>query len=470
VLAEVMETTMVKMRMKRVALCVLAILPTVAAQAQVSVQSRTWKEEKVQAAPTLLVPVTAPARTLTLGTPTASERMQKSAAAAPAPASKRPVQVGFNRTLVAGQRFVASTQLPWQTGTDGSQVAHLVIRSLSAKAVRVQLSVAGSGGGQLKFASPSDAREVYGPFNADGSVWSPVIDGDALVVELWLPPGRDRTAVSISLDTVAHLDAAGGRGRDANAPSALNIGTSSICEVDIACTSNASPALLSVKRSVAKMVFTTSDGSFLCTGTLLSSTDPSLPPYFYTANHCINTQAAAASLTTFWDFEAATCGGNTAPNYVQKGGGAVLLYNDKASDVSLVKLNQRPPSDAVYAAWNSATLVPSVNVVGIHHPSGDLKKFGRGRTYGYGDFDGDTGAVINGSDNKVLMTWSGIGETEGGSSGSGLFTLSADGSQYELRGGLFGGSSGLQCAGPVQDSYYSRFDRAFASLKQYLAP
>jgi hypothetical protein len=430
-----------------------------------------WKEEKVQAAPALLLPVTGPARALTFGAPTASERMAKSAAVTATPPPRvRPLQVGFNRTLVAGQRFVASTALPWQSRADGSQVTHLVIRSLSAKAVRVQLSVAGSGGGALRFASPSDAREVYGPFSADGSVWSPVIDGEALVVELWLPPGRDRSAVSISLDTVAHLDAAGGRGRDANASVDPNIGSSSICQVDIACTSNASPALLAAKRSVAKMMFTTADGSFLCTGTLLSSTDPALPPYFYTANHCMNSQVAASSLVTFWDFEAATCGGNTAPNYVQLGGGALLLYNDKTSDVALVKLNQRPPSDAVYAAWNSATLAPSVNVIGIHHPSGDLKKFGRGRTYGYGDFNGDTGAIINGSDNKVLLTWSGIGETEGGSSGSGVFTLSADGTRYELRGGLFGGSSGLQCAGPVQDSYYSRFDRAFASLKQYLAP
>src|SRR5207244_3602814 len=141
----------------------------------------------------------------------------------------------------------------------------------------------------------------------------------------------------------------------------------------------------------------------------------------------------------------------------------------QASDVSLLKLNQRPPDNAVYAGWNAETVLPMTSVIGIHHPAGDLKKISRGRTYGYGDFSTDTG-VIAGSDNKILLTWTVFGETEGGSSGSGLFTYDRALDQYQLRGGLYGGSTGLKCAGPVSDSNYSRFDRAFPALRQFLMP
>src|SRR5207247_2988265 len=128
--------------------------------------------------------------------------------------------------------------------------------------------------------------------------------------------------------------------------------------------------------------FTTDCGSFLCSGTLLSSSQASIPPYFYTANHCVNTAAAAASLATYWFFDSPTCGGNTAPGYVQLAGGAQFLYGDQPSDVTLLKLNQRPPAGAVYASWSADTLTPIGNVIGIHHPAGDLKKISRGRTFG----------------------------------------------------------------------------------------
>ena len=40
-------------------------------------------------------------------------------------------------------------------------------------------------------------------------------------------------------------------------------------------------------------------------------------PGLYTAAHCIGTQAAAATLNTFWFFDAAACGGKSASDYRQ---------------------------------------------------------------------------------------------------------------------------------------------------------
>jgi lysyl endopeptidase len=59
------------------------------------------------------------------------------------------------------------------------------------------------------------------------------------------------------------------------------------------------------------------------------------------------------------------------------------------------------------------------------------------------------------------------GVTEGGSSGSGLFTVTAAGA-YQLRGGLYGGYS--FCSAPSDPDYYSRMSDVWSSLQPYLLP
>src|SRR5207253_3028829 len=56
------------------------------------------------------------------------------------------------------------------------------------------------------------------------------------------------------------------------------------------------------------------------------------------------------------------------------------------------------------------------------------------------------------------------GTTEGGSSGSGLFTQS--GGQYLLRGALWGGSA--LCSNRSGTDFFSRFDQAYPQLSAYL--
>jgi hypothetical protein len=63
------------------------------------------------------------------------------------------------------------------------------------------------------------------------------------------------------------------------------------------------------------------------------------------------------------------------------------------------------------------------------------------------------------------VLWS-SGTTEGGSSGAGLFTF--DGSQYLLRGGLWGGTA--LCTNPNGTDNFSRFDIAYPGLSAYLSP
>jgi hypothetical protein len=64
------------------------------------------------------------------------------------------------------------------------------------------------------------------------------------------------------------------------------------------------------------------------------------------------------------------------------------------------------------------------------------------------------------------VQWS-TGVTEGGSSGSALYTINSSGT-YQLRGGLYGGTS--YCSAPTAPDYYSRLTDVWTSVQPYLSP
>jgi lysyl endopeptidase len=122
------------------------------------------------------------------------------------------------------------------------------------------------------------------------------------------------------------------------------------------------------------------------------------------------------------------------------------------------------PQGATFGGWDASAITPGTAALVIHHPAGDVKKFSLGRIRGTGPSTLASGSFI-----QVRYA---SAPTEGGSSGSGLLTQVQD--QLLLRGGLLGGSSSCDNLGDLNDpdneDDYSRFDLAFASLKQFLQP
>ena len=238
--------------------------------------------------------------------------------------------------------------------------------------------------------------------------------------------------------------------------------TPQACHEDVVCVSPQNEALARVARSVAKLVFTENGVTYLCSGTLINDGDPaSQVPYVYTAAHCIGSQAAAATLNTFWFFDAATCGGKTTTEYRHLIGGASLLQSDPLSDVTLLRLADRAPEGAWFSGWDPDPLPHGTPLIGLHHPLGDLKKIAIGQALG------PTSA--SGGASYATAAWL-AGTTERGSSGSGIFTLS--GSEYLLRGGLRGGSASCASTGrvdnPANRDYYSRLDLQAPALRTWL--
>jgi hypothetical protein len=377
------------------------------------------------------------------------------------------LQIGIGRPVLDAAGTAQA--LSW-TATAAGNVAHWNVTSPGARALRVGLDATRiPAGTEIRFAALSQPGTVYGPFTARdllaeaATYWSPVLEGETAIVEVMLPFGTGTADLGLAIDQVSHLFAS------PSDPAVESLAKASgSCEKDLICLSATDSALADTGRAVAKMTFTDGlgSGTYLCTGTLLNPTGGSFTPYFYSANHCISTQASASTLTTHWFYDRTTCGGSIQnPAYTQLPGGATLLYANQYSDGLLLRLNSTPPSGAIYSGWDAATVSLGSAATAVHHPAGDYKKVSLGSIAAF--------ASPSGSDTNFLqVNWNSTatGVTEGGSSGSGIFTLVASPREYRLRGGLYGGPSSCTASTSNLHDYYSRFDQVYPSIAQYLNP
>jgi|GEM_PF-1369709 len=379
-----------------------------------------------------------------------------------ASAAPKALQIGFSRTIPPAQRKpFGQSALPWVTTQDGGQTAHINVRSPDAAALRIALNISKAPAGtELRFFGSREPERILGPvypsqFMAESPYWSPVVEGDTLTVEIYLAAGATADQLSIDIPQISHLIASPTDPDVTSAVTKLASGAGS-CNYDVACHPNPSTDLQNAIRSVAKMVYSRSDGSYLCTGTLLNS--QSGAAYFYSAAHCISTQTVASTLNTYWNYQRSSCGSGIA-SYTQLYNGAKLLYVNSTLDGLLLQLNDAQPAGSVRAGWD-ASIVQPAPIIAIHHPAGDYKKIS------YGTMSNAFTTSNDGVGPLIPVSWSG-GVVEGGSSGSGLFSADAAGALY-LRGGLWGGAS--SCSNPGGKDYYSRLDLVYPSIKQYLMP
>jgi hypothetical protein len=387
--------------------------------------------------------------------------------------SRKRLAIGIERNVPGNAE--GTTVGRW-TAVAGGFAAQASLTSPGADALRVAIDLANVPVDvEMVFFGSAAPDRLVGPVRV-GDVrdrtdpwWSPITDGETQTVEFF---SRTRAgALPVRLTAAAHVFTTVAseftkRGQD--------IGSAGACNVDIKCsTLQGSQAFLNTRNAVAQMVFNDAGHVYLCTGTLLNDTAPSTQiPWFLGANHCFDNettplktpsqmQFVANSLTTLWFFEAQSCGARTVPPYTQLIGGATFLYNNPRADVLFLRLNDPAPSGSFFAAWSNNPLASGSSVITIHHPEGDLKKVSQGSMIGTSNPDVPGGSALLFSE----VRWS-SGTTEPGSSGAGLFTF--DGSQYLLRGALWGGSA--LCSNPQGTDNFSRIDQVYSTLAQYLAP
>jgi hypothetical protein len=300
--------------------------------------------------------------------------------------------------------------------------------------------------------SGGDRRGPYGDsHNALGQLWTPIVGGEAAVIELSVPPGT-RDLVLLELTRVNYGFRGLGAMQDGNDGSAGH----AECEVDIACQAGASWDAES--RAVARI---TAQGVLYCSGTLLNNTASDFTPYFLTAAHCVTSHAEAAATVFYWNYQASRCGGARDGSMAQSQTGAVLLATSASSDFSLMRLLETPDPAVhpYYAGWDNRPTLWS-DVTGIHHPGGYEKRISRytgptqisGYAPGVYATDPEQGAAIN-PVFLALPKWD-LGTVEPGSSGSGLWNA-----DHRLIGALSGniwtcGQASIDGGG----IWYSRFN------------
>jgi len=372
----------------------------------------------------------------------------------------RRLKVGFARQGPIGDRAIALSTLPWQALSDGGKAARIEVKSPGAKAIRLGIDAQVTAPGiELRFAG-SGRRQVFGPYLASEITrgqryWSPVLEGDTATLEIYLPRGIGPGALTLSIPQISHLASARGLRQEP-----INeIGQAASCERDVVCV--ATPAISNAARAGAKIFFSKRGNTYLCSATLINDSVSSNTPYLFTASHCIDSQEAASSLQAYWFFDAISCGSLAVPPYATAPGGATLLARSDDYDWALLRMKSPPPAGATLSAWRAEPIEVGTQVSILHHPEGDLKKFSQASSAGTSPFPALASGTFNVASNYTL------GITEGGSSGGGLFTLSASGA-LELRGALFAGSS--RCGQMRNSDYYSRLDAALPLVAQYLTP
>lgn len=380
----------------------------------------------------------------------------------------QPLQVGVGRNIPDPYDKNLDEHLTWHPLKSGGQIAAFTVTSPDAAAIRLGIVANNMPEGvEIRFFSVSVPEQIFGPFSAKDIVklpkegddkpenepflfWSPVIEGDTVGVEIYLPSSSSATDLSIAIPQVSHLIQSVLRSEEKRLS---DIGRSGSCNIDVVCrTTNI------VKDTVAKILFTTSSGgTALCTGTLLMDNDSqSWTAYFMTANHCLSTQTVANTINSYWFFERQTCGGAAPTTVTQRTGGGELLSTGTNTDYTLLQLDDTLPGGVAYAGFDSGTLAQNATVTGIHHPSGDLKKWSQGSNTGFADYLGN----VNGTGSHIRIVWS-QGTTEGGSSGSALFD-----SSNRFRGNLHGGYA--SCSSQSQPDWYGRFDLSYSSVKRWI--
>ncbi|MFN7963831.1 MAG: fibronectin type III domain-containing protein [Thermoanaerobaculia bacterium] len=360
-----------------------------------------------------------------------------------------------------------ATQGTWETLPDGRRLWRLRIvatsgtTSLNLGFTRYQMPP----GGQLAIYS-TDGSEALPRFTAadneaHGQLWTPVLRGNDLIVELTVPR-LQASAVVLELGWINQ----GYRGFGTQP--ATDYIYSGSCNMDVECL-GAGDTWREEMRSVAVI---STGGSTFCTGSLLNDTAGDRKMYFITANHCGITSANAASLVAYWNYQNSFCRTPGSAQSGQAGDGTLTQFHtgsffrasSAASDFTLVELDDPPVAayNHFWAGWDRSTgdftCTASVPCATIHHPNTDEKRI----TYSITNTATTSynGTTSPGDGTHVWAHWATDppgpftvpGVTEPGSSGSPLYN-----SAGRFIGQLHGGPSSCGATGNNLSDYYGRF-------------
>ncbi|MDH5822138.1 pre-peptidase C-terminal domain-containing protein [Luteimonas sp. RD2P54] len=304
-------------------------------------------------------------------------------------------------------------------------------------------------------ADPSAIRTFTDADNKPhGKLWTPVVPGDHAVIEVVVPRAKlgelKLRLTSVNHDYVGFGDLAR-RGAMEQAQ-----GISGSCNIDVVC-----PAGDEWRDQIPAVGAYSRFGTFYCSGSLVNNTANDQKMYFLTAHHCgMGTADAAASIVVYWNYENSYCRTPGSAESGQEGDGsldqnqtgAVPRATWSTSDFTLLELDDpADPAFALYwAGWDRRD-TSFDGATGIHHPRVAEKRI----THSSNPLE-ISGYFGAGTDHLHVF-WDQPGTTEGGSSGSPLYSP-----EGRVIGQLHGGLASCSTSGDDHSDYYGRVYTSWA--------
>ena len=366
------------------------------------------------------------------------------------------LKTGIRRTL---PEHILATGA-WEITSEGARIWRIALRSPGSRGLRVEFENFSVSGGQVwvhdgvHFAGPYSGRGLYN----DGHFWSASVSSNSVIVEYQPAAGTTGeleppfTIRALTHQTRSALDATAG-----------TVDTADYCELDVNCYSD----WQSSASSVGQISFVDGGDEILCSGSLVSTRDNSFIPYFLTAGHCINNEAAARTVEAYWTYQTPSCAGtppaSNAPSLKSSVGGHLIDWATiDRGDFSLVLLPD-VPAGVTFAGWDIADPPVTTDLTAIHHPSGSWKRAS------FGQRVGDATNVVEGITapaNLFLQVQWNRGRVEPGSSGSPLFSAPGVVTASLSYGEVL--SDGTVCTIIPSVAGYARFSNTYTAVQDYL--
>jgi len=298
----------------------------------------------------------------------------------------------------------------------------------------------------------SDGTMLYGPVTSEhntknGYFLTDLIQGDDVTIYLFEPNssrGKSQLTIKRAIHAYKNLYLNKSNG---------NMGGSGSCNNNIDCF----PAWDLESDAVALVLL--SDGSELCSGSLIITADKSFRSYFLSAFHCVdispsNSILAAAEITNAenwmfkYQYKMSECNGSTATTGITYNG-ATFRAAWNTSDFVLMEMDNSPIGNTQFSwlGWDRSGNIPTSGT-GIHHPSGDVMKISLDNNSLI-----ETNYLLSTGNGHWMVNWD-DGVTEGGSSGSALLNETR-----RLIGQLHGGYS--SCSTSDLRDWYGCFNRSW---------
>jgi lysyl endopeptidase len=347
-----------------------------------------------------------------------------------------PWRFGFNNATALNLNNSGT----WTNFANGDKIWRIILTCENALTVNLTFdNITLPEGNELYVYNP-EKDFILGKFTAyhlyEGQLGTELVPGNTAIVEYYIPARNASETSTLNINTVTHGYRTSGEYIE------KAFGSSGSCNLNVNCPEGAA---WTNERNSAVMLVSGSSG--FCSGALINNTLNDGKPYVLTADHCYSNPA-----TWIFRFQWQGAGCNnpaTSPTFQSLSGG-VLRARATASDFCLVEITGGLVANTVPAAytpyfsgWDNTGATPQ-SAVGIHHPSGDIKKI----SFENQPLISTTFGACPANSHWGVTGWD-LGVTEGGSSGSPLYDQN-----HRIIGQLHGGASA--CGGAVLSDEYGK--------------